>query len=447
MIASSPNGPWEPLETEQVLVDGRVEAVTPHFSILTTMLSSIVDLVGEARHIFDDATGGFLADAEQPTCGGEDQARRTLSINSTAAGTVKWCLGVERGVTVLRVTNNLRYALQASHPGLTVTNANLDTTSLAAVTAKIDQTLVLLAPRRAVTFRVDGTTAGLTTEFNGLADSLYQLQIGIETLLAILSRFGAAGADAVAATASLLQSPKCAATIGDPTGGNVLANCFSAGDILRAFGAKAVFAAALMTVGPLIEFFHSRFNAIGDIISGRDRYQIKIGAAAPPAAVTSVPCSPNCEITGQVAFQHPTWGTSTLVTATTHYDKYCSSAGDVYVVDTGGTVRWSTHMEYGCGEPIEPNAPPTDSTGNLFVIYNPGRYHGTVVLRPVPDGIDDLHTTAEDVGRFYYSDVSDVDGDGVFEITQYDNDCNPDCADGTITSEIFRWNGSDYAAS
>jgi hypothetical protein len=41
--------------------------------------------------------------------------------------------------------------------------------------------------------------------------------------------------------------------------------------------------------------------------------------------------------------------------------------------------------------------------------------------------------------------VTDTDGDGTYEILQSYNDCNPDCAGGTITSATFKWNGTDYA--
>lgn len=305
MVASSPGGPWEPLETAQVLVDGKVEAITPHFSFFSTLLSPFVDLLGELKRIFNDATGGFVAEAAQPACASEDVARTTVAVTSTAADTLKWCLGVENGVTILRVTNNRRYSLQASFPGLTVIDANLDPTSAQQISARLDKSLVLLAPRRSVTFHVDTGTARLTTEFNGLANSLYQLQIGIETLLSILSRFGIGGGDAVAKTAALLQSPKCASTMFDPTGGNIVANCFSPGDIVRAFGPKAVFAAAFMAVGPVIEFFHSQFNALGDLLSGRDRYEIVTTALAPvpPVPVTPVTLIPEPD-TGPLFLGH-----------------------------------------------------------------------------------------------------------------------------------------------
>lgn len=287
---TSADGPWEPLETSQDIVDGTIEATTTHFSFFTAIFAPFVDIVKEAKKIFDDATGGFAADAEQLTCQAEPDARLRVQITSSNSDAIKWCLGVEGGTTILRVANNRRYSLQASHPGLTVVDAGFDPTSIAAWAAKLDNTYALLSPRRAVTFSVDGATAGMNTEFNGVADSLYQLQLGVETLIAILGRFGITADKNVALT--LAGAPGCAATIGDPTGGNIIANCFSPGDILRAFGPKAVFAAAFMAIGPLIEFFHSRFNALGDLISHRDQYSIAITPVVVPADTSVVVTDP-----------------------------------------------------------------------------------------------------------------------------------------------------------
>lgn len=97
MVSDTPNGPWEPLETRQELVDGTIEAITPHFSWFTVIVAPFIDLVGEARRVFEDATAGFTAEAEQPTCAGETEARQTVQIASASSDAVKWCLGVENG--------------------------------------------------------------------------------------------------------------------------------------------------------------------------------------------------------------------------------------------------------------------------------------------------------------------------------------------------------------
>ncbi len=281
MVSDTPNGPWEPLETRQELVDGTIEAITPHFSWFTAIVAPFIDLVGEARRVFEDATAGFTAEAEQPTCAGETEARQTVQIASASSDAVKWCLGVENGTTILRVTNNRRYALQAAHPGLTVIDAGVDPASITQLTNGMDPRFVLLSPRRPVTMSVDSPAASLNIEFNGLADSLYQLQVGVETALTLLSKFGVSG-DWYQAAATLVQSAKCAATMFDPTGGSIIANCFDAQSILDAFGPRAVVVAMLMTVAPLLDFFRSRFNAAADILQHRDEYWVTISPLAQP---------------------------------------------------------------------------------------------------------------------------------------------------------------------
>lgn len=101
-------------------------------------------------------------------------------------------------------------------------------------------------------------------------------------------------------------------------------------------------------------------------------------------------------------------------------------------------------------------SPATDTTGNTFVTYNPGRYDGVLVLVPARDGFEDIgweqESTANDPsywGRFaiYYAELVGPGADGQYTIRQSSNDCDPSCADGTTTYEDLRWNGTDYVVS
>ena len=40
--------------------------------------------------------------------------------------------------------------------------------------------------------------------------------------------------------------------------------------------------------------------------------------------------------------------------------------------------------------------------------------------------------------------AKDANGDGILETEKFANDCEPDCAGGTITSRIYRWTGDGY---
>jgi len=100
-------------------------------------------------------------------------------------------------------------------------------------------------------------------------------------------------------------------------------------------------------------------------------------------------------------------------------------------------------------------AKPVDAAGRSFFDWNPGRYNGGSVLAPTPDGFADFGTLplssppADGISygvRFYFAEVVDSDGDGVYEIQQSGTDCYRDCAGGTIWTTIYAWNGTDFAA-
>lgn len=100
------------------------------------------------------------------------------------------------------------------------------------------------------------------------------------------------------------------------------------------------------------------------------------------------------------------------------------------------------------GDAFEFADPATDATGNTFVTYNPGRYNGVIVLVPTDSGFADIGRESETSlgGRydFYYAGLDGPHSNGQYTIVQSSNDCEPDCAGGTITSEELAWNGGDY---
>lgn len=280
--APAPDGPWEPMQTEPGLVDGKVQATTTHFSWFTALLLPVKGLLAEARRVFDDATGGFVAESEQPGCGGEQEARQRFTVASTSGTTLKWCFGKEGNDVVLRVVNGRRYPLEASHPGLVVSEET-KYTGFASLARFGSGEIAQLFPGEPVTFRLTGDAGKLQTEFGGSAYGLYQLQVGVETALAFLDRFGFARKGTATSYANTaLQSAKCAGTMGNPSGGSIIGNCFGPREILEAFGAKAVFVAALMAVAPVIAFFETAFSGLGDVATRRDRYSIAISPVPRP---------------------------------------------------------------------------------------------------------------------------------------------------------------------
>jgi hypothetical protein len=134
------------------------------------------------------------------------------------------------------------------------------------------------------------------------------------------------------------------------------------------------------------------------------------------------------------------------------------------VIDGTGSVRWRWDSD--CYELLIPGGAtldnffgstyrgseidaPIDELGHLFLDFNPGRYNGVIVLRPIANGFATFGTLPPEgdyAGRFYYAEALDQDGDGRYEVDLHNNDCEPDCAGGTVTTVRYRWNGKDYAS-
>ena len=155
----------------------------------------------------------------------------------------------------------------------------------------------------------------------------------------------------------------------------------------------------------------------------------------------------NVDVTGTVRIGHPTWGEVTVVA--------CSRAGDwntgrfyphgVLVVDVAGVVRWS-YMGVSMGFAMAD--PATDASGNVFFVYNPGRYDGVMIIRPSPNGIVTLAEASDQPSpgtyNFYGGILVGPDSSGLYQVNAYRNDCTPSCAAGTMTVRVFTWDGGKY---
>jgi hypothetical protein len=126
-----------------------------------------------------------------------------------------------------------------SHQGLTtLTQGHWN--GLATLSRIASGKRAVIAPREAITFRVDaanGTRAALHTELDGFGQSLYQLQIGVQTALDLMTAFGfKAATTAIDASAHLASFADCATALENPTdAGALLKKCFSVKNIIEAF--------------------------------------------------------------------------------------------------------------------------------------------------------------------------------------------------------------------
>jgi len=152
-------------------------------------------------------------------------------------------------------------------------------------------------------------------------------------------------------------------------------------------------------------------------------------------------------VTGTTVIEHPSWGKTTIIV--------CGPSGSitedagVLAVDNTGSVKWSTaskdnHVTYELADPA------TDASGNIFIVYNPGRYDGVMIMRPTNDSIEVLATSYSSYIEqatplyFYSATLIGPGPDGLYQIEQASNDCNPNCAAGTTTYTTFAWDGITY---
>ncbi|MCK0437934.1 VWA domain-containing protein [Gordonia alkaliphila] len=171
-------------------------------------------------------------------------------------------------------------------------------------------------------------------------------------------------------------------------------------------------------------------------------------AADLPSTPPTGLCSAN-HVTSQADYTHPRLGLMRLFTLTRGAS---SGDGNSCVVavpadaDRAPIVvdKMSVYKdELTLAEPV------SDSTGNAFVNYNPGRYNGVLILVPTDSGFQPLTPQkfgepSTGVRNFYGAELIGPGANGQYVIEQSSNDCAPDCAGGTITKTRYRWNGSDY---
>lgn len=311
LIATSKTGEansWELVAPTEVSDDGRYAYVkTTHLSWWQPLWRSVKELVNaamtELKKSFDALTGDVTAEAEKPKCKDEQKARdKGYSVNS-AGDSLYWCLGLEGDKPIMRIVNKRRYPLLVGYPDFTpkyVPHADFGAQSLAQKLSGNGK--LTLFPFDEVHFTAaaatkDGEQAAIGAEYNGNAQSLYQLETGVVLALNILDRFGAGGGVVSNGKISKSAFDKVAQVMGkfalvkecgnelfkleEFNPGSLMSKCFDVDTIMTVFGWKGVLLAPAMVAGPVINFFRSEFNAIGDLLNGRDRYALRLNYKKP----------------------------------------------------------------------------------------------------------------------------------------------------------------------
>ena len=156
-------------------------------------------------------------------------------------------------------------------------------------------------------------------------------------------------------------------------------------------------------------------------------------------------------VTGTTVIQHPAWGAITIVVCGKlggTFETGINYAG-VLAVDNTGTVKWlkasrDNHVMCELADPA------TDASGNIFVLYNPGRNNGVMILRPTADSIEVLADSYSAYMEqttplyFYAAGLIGPGSDGLYQIAQSSNNCGLDCAPGIYPYTTYVWNGTTY---
>lgn len=164
-------------------------------------------------------------------------------------------------------------------------------------------------------------------------------------------------------------------------------------------------------------------------------------------------CPEPCGEVGAVDFRHERWGPVTL---RAYASESPPGPAGVAVLGASGEPLWQLSADPDGGSIYYSWSladPAMDKNGLIFMNYNPGRYNGVAILRPTSIGIDVMawpsqpEGVSEETIDLYYAELEGPGTDGTYDIVKFANDCTPSCADGTITSERFRWNGTTFAAA
>lgn len=292
----SPTDAWEFLPVT-LSADGRTASFdTSHFSIFGVLGYDLGNLISAFKTDFVDGftSGATQTDVPKPSCSNEAAARAdNYAISSSSTDTLYWCFGEDNSShRILQVTNHRRYPLEVAHPNMAVVGHTPTPWDLTSISRAVSGAYTIISPGGSTSFNADlgeaGGSEGIQTEMDGLGQSLYALQTGIDTLLKILTRFGAgANTKTIDAFNTILGAPGCADAVVHKTGGDVISSCFDAEDLFKAFGAKAFLLTPIMAAGALVSFFHSEWNALIDQFNGHDKYQITITRTPPQVTLAA----------------------------------------------------------------------------------------------------------------------------------------------------------------
>jgi hypothetical protein len=358
--SESEAGPWSYLPATLSADRRTVVVTTDHFSFFQAFGFDVGQAVDIFRSDFlDQIDQGATMNVSKPQCQGQSGARSgDYSITSSTTDTVYWCFGLDGTQRILMVTDDRRYPLEILHPHLIVSHpGSIDWGQLSSLSHLGSGLYSILAPGDTVTYAVNvppSSRGGIATTFDGLGQSLDALQVGITTLVDILTRFGVgSGVSSVDALGTALSTVGCADALTQGPGA-ILASCLSPPELVALFGAKGLLLAPIVAASGLVAFFHSEFNALVDLIKNHNDYTAIItnSSSAPTTTLGSNQFQPALAGFGApepstVAYGLDGYSQATHLTWTTWGQSQATSTG------TGWYVPPNDSQAQGMNEPID----------------------------------------------------------------------------------------------
>jgi hypothetical protein len=320
LTAASPEGPWTPVYAQdnrgmpvgpllaEVPADGlTVTTATNHLSFFTVvkvnigraatlvrntageLVAGAKDIASQFGEAFHRGTNLFNQEFERPECSGESEVREDYTAEpyrSNKADAFAWCLGIQDGDAVLKTESNRPYPLLIRHTSRSTPIADVSPTRsyIAKLVEQLPRLAVMSAPDSEVTFKLNllpGEPALFESEFDGLSQSLYALELMTATVL----NWGVFRADIGKVSEmieSMLDITECTtAAFNDDAQDSlqrritalVLA-CFKPEVFLKHLGPVALVLGALMPGVAVIEFLFSEIGALIDQIDGDNKYKL-----------------------------------------------------------------------------------------------------------------------------------------------------------------------------
>jgi hypothetical protein len=265
----SGEGAWTPIETKLTANRLHAQVTVDHLSEFSQLLVPIKEIVDEIKKNFHEITSGAVEDAEQPTCDHQRAAQEAgYNARQSGADTLLWCLDLQDNKGVLRTENKRRYPLLLAHKGLDRLSGAISNNVAESISRRLALDGTVLYPADDAAFGADlphGRRAIVKSTYDGMAQFVGSLYVGVDVLLTILSKFGVLKKQphlVLEVMDKLLLSDAC---LRSRSPGSMLANCLNPKQLMEVFGTAAgVVLSPIVTVASVFDYFQNSIHALWD---------------------------------------------------------------------------------------------------------------------------------------------------------------------------------------